>query len=442
MITHKKTGSSKAPRNKKAGTGAERKISSNKAMRVMVTFEARFVRTPDGKIYARGPVVYDFLSRYLKVFDEVVVLARIEDVSNPNLTKLCRADGPKVRFCPVPYYVGPWQYLRRFFKVNSAIKKAVSQADAYILRISGKVGSILYRNLKKKGIPYGAEIVADPWDVFSPGSVRFFSRPVIRIISWLSLIRQCRDAAACSYVTRERLQMRYPPGGLTTHYSSIDLPSEVVLDDSVVEKRMKRIEEKIHTGTPLCFCFVGSVVLYKAPDILVEAVSICVKDGMNLELVVVGGGRFLPELKEKVERLGIADNVKFLGNLMQRQAVFEQLDKADLFVLPSRQEGLPRAMVEAMARGLPCIGSSVGGIPELLADEDIVPPADAKALAAKIEEVLADVSRLEQMARRNLQSAKDYTRSRLEKKRIEFYSKVAEITKQWRKKSSKNNIFV
>ncbi|GAJ04944.1 unnamed protein product, partial [marine sediment metagenome] len=92
-------------------------------------------------------------------------------------------------------------------------------------------------------------------------------------------------------------------------------------------------------------------------------------------------------------------------------------------------EGLPRAMVEAMARGMPCIGSSVGGIPELLADEDIVPPADVKALADKMEEVLRDVSRLERMARRNLQTAQEYRRSELSKRWVEFYKKVAEISK-------------
>ena len=62
--------------------------------------------------------------------------------------------------------------------------------------------------------------------------------------------------------------------------------------------------------------------------------------------------------------------------------VTEQLDAADVFVLPSRQEGLPRAMIEAMARSLPCVGSDVGGISELIPDW-VVPPNDPQALALK-----------------------------------------------------------
>ena len=62
----------------------------------------------------------------------------------------------------------------------------------------------------------------------------------------------------------------------------------------------------------------------------------------------------------------LRDRVRFRGQLTTPVDVRAELDRADLFVLPSRQEGLPRAMIEAMARALPCIGSSVGGIPELL----------------------------------------------------------------------------
>jgi L-malate glycosyltransferase len=116
--------------------------------------------------------------------------------------------------------------------------------------------------------------------------------------------------------------------------------------------------------------------------------------------------------------------VHFRGNLPSGQAVRAALDAADIFVLPSRQEGLPRALVEAMARALPCIGSTIGGIPELLPPADLVPPGDAEALAAKIREVAADPARRARMSAANLAKAGDYREAELHDRRVAFYREL------------------
>jgi len=92
--------------------------------------------------------------------------------------------------------------------------------------------------------------------------------------------------------------------------------------------------------------------------------------------------------------------------------------------MPSRAEGLPRALVEAMARGCPCIGSNVGGIPELLAADDLVPPNDPEALARKIMEVTADPERMKAMSARNLSRAKEFDPEVLRNMRLAFYRYV------------------
>jgi len=127
----------------------------------------------------------------------------------------------------------------------------------------------------------------------------------------------------------------------------------------------------------------------------------------------------------------LSDQVKFLGKLPAGDPVRAQLDKADIFVLPSKTEGLPRALIEAMARGLPCIGSTVGGIPELLPLADMVPPGDADALANKIREVATDHTRMAEMSARNLAQASRYHEKVLHKQRIQFYQYVKERTEEW-----------
>lgn len=399
-------------------------------MRVMVTFEHRFISTPDGNVYSRGTVDYGFLSRYLAIFDEVIVLARVENVEEIPSNKK-RADGPNVSFFPVPYYFGPIQFLKRHREVKTCIEKAVNAADAYILRVTGLVGTLLWRHLMKKGIPYGVEVVGDPWDVFSPGSVKTKLRPFLRRKMTWDLIRQCSAASVASYVTKYSLQKRYPSRCWSTHYSTIDLPAEIILDDSIIDKRMERIEAKINARKPIHLCFVGQMSqMYKAQDVVISAVNKCIKKGINLELVMLGDGALRGQLEEQAARLGIGDKIRFLGNVPAGQAVYEELDKSDVFVLPSRQEGLPRALIEAMARGLPCIASKVGGIPELLDDEYMVPPGKVDPLAKKIDEVVADKRKLREMSSRNLQKAQEYCIDELNKRRNEFYQKLADITER------------
>jgi len=170
---------------------------------------------------------------------------------------------------------------------------------------------------------------------------------------------------------------------------------------------------------------------YKAQDVLIDAVAICVREGLNVRLVLVGDGKYRTEMEKRAQTQGIGDRVYFCGQLPAGDAVRAQLDQADVFVLPSRQEGLPRAMVEAMARALPCVGTAVGGIPELLSAESIVPPNTPSALAAKIREVLEDPGRLACLSAHNLEVSQEYRAERLAGYRLSFYEHLREQTQHW-----------
>ena len=81
-----------------------------------------------------------------------------------------------------------------------------------------------------------------------------------------------------------------------------------------------------------------------------------------------------------------------------------------------------------MARGLPCVGSTVGGIPELLPAENLVPPGDVEALAGKIREVLGDRERRARMSAANLATARGYRESELHDRRVAFYRELRRRT--------------
>jgi len=146
---------------------------------------------------------------------------------------------------------------------------------------------------------------------------------------------------------------------------------------------------------------------YKGVAVLLDAVSELRRSGRPVKLLVVGDGELMGELQAQAQSLGIASNVEFLGQL-DREGVQRALDRADVFVLPSLTEGLPRALLEAMARGLPAVATTVGGIPELLPADCLVPPRNAIALARRLHEVMATPTALMAMAQKNQEVARAY----------------------------------
>jgi glycosyltransferase involved in cell wall biosynthesis len=90
-------------------------------------------------------------------------------------------------------------------------------------------------------------------------------------------------------------------------------------------------------------------------------------------------------------------------------------------------------MIEAMARALPCIGTTVGGVAELLPEEDLVKPNNASELSFRIEEILSDPQRRAAMSARNLARAQEYRSHILRERRIAFYEILRARTEEWLK---------
>jgi glycosyltransferase involved in cell wall biosynthesis len=128
----------------------------------------------------------------------------------------------------------------------------------------------------------------------------------------------------------------------------------------------------------------------KGVDVLLDALSL-VEAPCGIELHVIGDGDDAPALRARAEALpAAAARVVFHGAL---EAPYPALAHADLFVLASRSDNLPVAIIEAMLAGLPVIGTRVGGIPELVEDSGcgiVVPADDARSLAEALREMIGN----------------------------------------------------
>lgn len=138
----------------------------------------------------------------------------------------------------------------------------------------------------------------------------------------------------------------------------------------------------------------------KGLNYLVEAAALIPEVRTRLRFVLVGDGRCLPELKDSVRKLALGEIFEFPGFQSNTLDFFRRFD---IFVLPSLSEGLPSAILEAMASSLPVVASRTGGIPELVIDGEtglLIPPADAAALARAIDHLAGHPDAASQMGQR------------------------------------------
>jgi len=128
----------------------------------------------------------------------------------------------------------------------------------------------------------------------------------------------------------------------------------------------------------------------KGVDVLIEAFARVREHVPEAELVLVGDGAERQTLEKRATELGLADHIRFFG---MRDDVAQLLIDFDLFVLPSRTEGLPLTVLEAMAAGLPIVATAVGGVPQALRHGKtgvLVPPEEPEALAQAIVRLAAN----------------------------------------------------
>jgi glycosyltransferase involved in cell wall biosynthesis len=347
-----------------------------------------------------GPPAYGrtLWTRYLDVFSGVAIAARVADVEEPSAGSVA-ASMASVQFCPLPSYAGLSGVISRLDGLRRTLDATAAACQAVIVRSPSPIAFLVWRSTTLRRRPFAAELVGDPDQVFSAGAFSHPLRMPIRVTAAALQRKLARDATAVLYVTRQVLQRRYPTGGVA--YAA----SDAALDDLAFAAGPPRARR---SGEPLVLVTVGALNQpYKGTSVLIEALADLRRRELPVRLRVVGSGPLMGDLQRQADAANVASDVEFLG---QRDAdgVRQALDSAHLFVLPSLTEGLPRALLEAMARGLPAVATAVGGVPELLPASCLVPPRQASALAARIEDVLRDEDVRQRLGEDNRRRATEY----------------------------------
>ncbi len=373
--------------------------------------EAVFEQDADGRIFAIAGLDEGIWAELLEQFSGVRIVARARRVASPTNPHLL--SDPRIRLFALPFYQGLSAFTRSAPALLAALWRSVRSDGAYLLRLPGPIGTGAAVALALRGRAYAVQLVGDPGAVLSSQTMSAVARRlrglVVGATRWA-----CRRAAAISYVTSATLQRRYPPGTAATSFAC----SDIKLPDDWFADRPRDLAGR----SSLFLC--GSLAQrYKGADLLIEAIRLLQADGTDVTGVIAGDGIYRRELEQQSIDAGVQQSVRFLGAIAPDE-IARQLDACTVFVIPSRTEGLPRALIEALAKGVPSIGSDVGGIPELLRPSELIPPEDARALASAVAAMLADPARYRETSEWAIGRAQAFRPALLSAARAAFYKAV------------------
>jgi glycosyltransferase involved in cell wall biosynthesis len=329
-----------------------------------------------------------FGARFAECFDNVVIVARSFPATEAVGESVV---GDRVSFVDLGANRGAWGLVKSVPRLLIRLCGQISAASIVLIRFPGNIASLAWLLCLVSGKRFSVEVVADPADYFSASASNHPLRGIAGFVHrWTTRIA-ARQAVTVRYVTSAYLQRRYPALRPELGFGF----SDVYLQGALFQMPRART-----LAPDAQLRIVNTAMMHnhsKGHLILLEAMAQLHRRGVDVHLTLIGDGTLRSEFEAATARLGLSGKVKFLG-LVDADRVVSHVAQHDLFVLSSYQEGMPRAMLEAMAVGTPVIASNVGGIPEVLSETSMVAPGDAAALATRIEALARDRALLAAMA--------------------------------------------
>lgn len=391
-------------------------------MKLLFVHDTKFKVDNKNNYYTSGSYNMHTWNRYLEICDELTVLARKEPYIYDKEyaeKKYNFFDKERILFIELPDLFSNYKSFfsrKKRIEKKCIIKNSVLNNDAIIVRLPSSAGNIAIKYAKKYNKPYLVEVVGCSWDALWNYNIK---GKILAPIKCLQQKYSIRKALFVIYVTSKFLQKRYPTIGETVSCSDVVLKE---IYPNIMEKRINKINN-MNMASKIIIGTIGGIdVKYKGQESVIKALGKLKKQGItNFEYQLVGGGdsNYLYSIAQKYN---VSQQVKFVGSL-PHEKVLSWLDSIDIYIQPSKSEGLPRALIEAMSRGLPAIGSNVGGIPELLEENYIF--NYSKKHISEICKILLKLKKedLIEQAQRNFEVSKQYQWNLIEKRRKEFFDK-------------------
>lgn len=164
---------------------------------------------------------------------------------------------------------------------------------------------------------------------------------------------------------------------------------------------------------------IGRFSEQKNHEELIDIFKECVKADDKIKLDLVGEGKLKKKIKNKVERMNLSNNVNFIGKI---EEPYRLINEADIFVLPSKWEGMPMTVIEAMGTGIPIIAYNVGGLKDMIKkDESGILVNNSREFVEAILELKDNLSKRRSLGERALKYAQKFSSVEMSKKYQRLY---------------------
>jgi glycosyltransferase involved in cell wall biosynthesis len=378
--------------------------------------DGNFARN-EGKILSPHMSYEQFGTRFTSYFEQVRLVAR----SFPSPKAVGGAVvGDRFSFVDLGDNRGASALVRKLPRLLGRLHNAIMAPGIVLIRFPGNIAILAMLLCILKRRKFSIEIVADAADYFSKDASHHPLRHIAKAVHIGATRAAAKRATTVRYVTTEYLQVRYPSHSNDRMFGF----SDAYLPDTLFKIGDARTYEK---SAKLKILNVGMMHNHsKGHLILLQSCAELRKQGIDIELTLIGGGRVEREVVREAERLGIADITSFRGVLPSAE-VHSLLVENDVFVLPSLQEGLSRAMLEALAVGTPVIATNVGGTKEAISANSIIIAGDVAALTSRLRLFVQRREKEIELARIQQRCAQQYSFSSLQTKYNEYFSALTDI---------------
>ncbi len=354
------------------------------------------------------------VKRYSFFGKEVVFLMRLKQITGEEKNKYSKITYPFFQFIEIPNFKTIRSFFRGKKEAKKIIESAVLNCDVVIVRLPSSAGVIAFNCALKHKKPVLVEFVACVFDSLWNYNWKGKLLAHYKFFKYKMLLRNSKHTI---YVTEKFLQSRYPSKGKAIGCSDVELADG---NERIINKRLEKIESQ---QGPLVLGTVAALdVPYKGQADVIKAIGALKKRGIIFKYQLVGRGD-PSKIQKEIQKHGVEDLVEIIGPI-KHDEVFNFLKKIDIYIQPSKQEGLPRGLIEAMSTGCPSVGSTTGGIPELLTEEAVLKKNSSKQILKKLKSI--DRPFLTRMATRNFLEAQKYTSDVLENRRLAFYKEFKE----------------
>jgi glycosyltransferase involved in cell wall biosynthesis len=370
----------------------------------------------ENKIYDNYVFDYSFFEDYLSVFEQVTVMARVVELENLNL-ELNLSSGLNVKFIKIPDVRGV-KWLLNSKKIINSMRSTIPQHDAYCFRIPSIASFHVSRLVKES--PSIFELIGDPEESLININDSFFKKVSKSLLGKIFKYQTSYIVGGCvsgSYVSFEHLQNKFP---IRNNFKSFTISSIRLLENQI----LPYIIDFDSFQKKLKIVHVGSFVAVKNQELLIEIVDILVLKGFDVKLQLIGDGGLKALCEKLVQIKKLENHIEFKGHVTGIENILSLLDESNIFILPSSSEGMPRSLLEAMARGLICFGSNRGGIPELLDAKFTFELESPNLIVEKIISTIKDTELVNKYRKKNLVMARSFEQSRLNKKRKELLNEL------------------